>query len=60
MTKAAKKPLDRFARPASERRKATPGILRRTVLADPGALEGAELVALADEVFRELDRDNEP
>jgi hypothetical protein len=35
-------------------------ILRRTALAAHGWLENAELVALADEVFRELDHAEEP
>ena len=60
MTRAAKRLLDTFdALPESERQEVTREILRRTALAEHGPLADAQLVALADEVFRELDHADE-
>lgn len=60
MTETAKRLLDTFdALPEPERQEVAPEILRRTALAPHGSLEDAELVALADEVFRELDHAEE-
>ena len=56
MTETAKKLLDTFdALAEPERREVAREILRRTALAEHGPLEDAELVAMADEVFRALD-----
>ena len=61
MTETAKKLLDTFdALPEPERQEIAREILRRTALAEHGALEDAELIALADEVFHGLDRGDEP
>jgi hypothetical protein len=61
MTETAKKLLETFdALPEPERQEVAREILRRTALAEHGWLEDAELVALADEVFRELDHAEEP
>ncbi len=61
MTETAKKLLETlYALPEPERQEVAREILRRTVLAEHGWLEDAELVALADEVFRELDHAEEP
>ena len=60
MTETARKLLDSFdALPEPERQEVAREILRRTALAEHGSLEDAELVAAADEVFRELDRAEE-
>lgn len=60
MTEMAKRLLDTFdALPEPERQEVAREILRRTALAAHGSLEDAELVALADEVFRELDHAEE-
>jgi hypothetical protein len=57
----AKRLLDTFdALPEPERQEVAREILRRTALAVHGSPEEAELVALADEVFRELDHAEEP
>jgi hypothetical protein len=56
MNETAKRLLDTFdALPEPERQEVAREILRRTALAEHGSLGDAELVALADEVFRELD-----
>ena len=56
MTEAAKRLLDTFdSLPEQERHEVAREILRRTALAEHPALEDAELLALADEVFRALD-----
>ena len=61
MTETAKRLLDTFAElPEPERQEVAREILRHTVLAEHGPLEDAELVALADEVFRELDHADKP
>ena len=61
MSVTAKRLLDTFdALPEPERHEVAREILRRTALAEHGALQDAELAALADEVFRELDRYDEP
>ena len=61
MSETAKRLLDIFdALPEPERQEVAREILRRTALAEHGALEDTELVALADEVFRELDPYDEP
>ena len=61
MSETAKRLLDTFdALPDPERHEVACEILRRTALAEHGALQDAELAALADEVFRELDRYDEP
>ena len=60
MSVTAKRLLDTFdALPEPERHEVAREILRRTALAEHGALQDAELVVLADEVFRELDRCDE-
>ena len=60
MTETARKLLDSFdALPEPERQEVAREILRRTALAEHDSLEDAELVAAADEVFRELDRAEE-
>ena len=60
MTETARKLLDSFdALPEPERQEVAREILRRTALAEHASLEDAELVAAADEVFRELDRAEE-
>ncbi|MBI2564280.1 MAG: hypothetical protein HYW08_18235 [candidate division NC10 bacterium] len=46
--------------PEPERQEVMREILRRTALAKHGPLEDAELLALADEVFLELDRGERP
>jgi len=61
MTETVKRLLDAFdALPEPERREVAREILRRTAPAEHGSLEDAELVALADDVFRELDHAEEP
>ena len=61
MTETAKRLLDTFnALPEPERQEVAREILRRTAVAEHGSLEDAELVAFADEVFRELDHAEEP
>ena len=61
MTETAKRLLDTFdALPEPERQEVAREILRRTALAEHGPLEDADLVALADKVFRELDHADEP
>ena len=57
MTGTAKRLLDTFdSLPEQERREVAREILRRTALAEHTSLEDAELLALADEVFRVLKR----
>jgi hypothetical protein len=61
MTETAKRLLDTFdALLEAERHEVAREILRRTGLAAHGSMEDAELVALADEVFRGLDHTEEP
>ena len=61
MTDTARRLLDTFdALPEPDRQEVAREILRRTALAEHGSLEDAELVAGTDEVFRELDRAEEP
>jgi hypothetical protein len=61
MTETAKRLLDTFdALSEPERQEIAREILLRTALWAHGSLEDAELVALADEVFRELDHAEEP
>lgn len=61
MTETAKRLLETFdALPEPERQEVAAEILRRTALAANGSLEDAELVAFADEGFRELDHAEEP
>ena len=56
MTDTARRLLDTFdALPEPERQEVAREILRRTALAEHGSLENAEVVAVADEVFRELE-----
>ena len=56
MTETAKRLLDTFDMlPEPERQEVAREILRRTALAEHSSLEDAELLALADEVFRALD-----
>lgn len=60
MTETAKRLLDTFdSLPEPERQEVAREILRRIVLAEHGSLEDAELVALADEIFREVDHAEE-
>jgi hypothetical protein len=60
MAQRAKRLLDTFdALPEPERQEVAGEILRRTALAAHGSLEDTELVALGDEVFRELDHAEE-
>jgi hypothetical protein len=60
MTEAARKLLETFdALPAPQQQELAQEILQRTALAEHGPLEDADLVALADEVFHELDHANE-
>jgi len=60
MTETTKRLLDTLdALPEPERQEVAREILRRTALAEHSSLEDAELVALADEVFRELDHAEE-
>lgn len=57
MTETAKKLLDTFdALAEPDRQEVAREILRRAALAEHGPPEDAELLALADEVFLELDR----
>lgn len=57
MTETAKRLLDTFdSLPQQEREEVVREILRRTALAEHPSLEDAELLALADEVFRALDQ----
>ena len=57
MSKIAKTLLDTFdALPDPERQEVTREILRRTVRAEYGPPDDEELLALADDVFLELDR----
>ncbi|MBI3320627.1 MAG: hypothetical protein HYZ89_08630 [Candidatus Omnitrophica bacterium] len=57
MTETAKRLLDAFdSLPEVDRHEVAREILRRAALAEHGAPDDAELLALADEVFRELDR----
>ena len=61
MSETAKRLLDTFdALPELEQQEVASEILRRTALAEHGTLEDGDLVALADEVFRELDHAEEP
>lgn len=57
MTETAKKILDSFdSLPEAERREVALEILRRTVSAEYGGPDDAELLAAANAVFLELDR----
>lgn len=57
MTETIKKLLDTFdSLPEPDRQEVAREILRRTALGEHGSPEDAELLALADEVFLELDR----
>ena len=56
MTETTKRLLDTFAElPEPEPQEVAREILRRTALVEYGSLEDAEIVAMADEVFRDLD-----
>ena len=61
MTETARRLLDTCdALPEPERQEVTREILRQTALAEHGSPEDAEMVAMADDVFRELDHAEEP
>jgi hypothetical protein len=58
VTDAARKILDSLdALPEADRREVFREILRRVALIEHGALSDADLVAAADEVFLEIERD---
>ena len=61
MTETARKLLDTFnSLPERERREGAREILRRAALAEHGPPEDAELLAVADEMFLEVDRGERP
>ena len=60
MSETARKVLDAFeALPEPERREVASEIPRRLALSEYAPLEDVDLVALADEVFRDLDHAEE-